>query len=398
MKHIYPIIIKDLQQYTRNVQMIIFLFVMPIAFTFLFGVVFSGSGTDTGIQWNLGIANQDTGSTGTQLIELLEADDSLAITFVAGAESELRAMVENGDYTAILLIPEDYTVLLINGQIPRLMVFTRGSEDVQLLLENSISFAAVLTADLHARANELAGLYASQFDTGASAVRQQTYDRLVVSARTPVIETTNVTKPGVETNSYASTAPGLIMQFAITGIIGISSIFVEERQNKTFARIRSTGASGFSYLTGHSIAFFVLLAIQFTTMIIFGQFVLKLPYFDNLAATVLIAAATIISFTLMGLFLAVFAKTQGQAIAFTMVAMFVFSALGGAWVPLEIMGPAFQTIGRFTPVAWGMDGFKNILIRGGGMADVLMPALVLLGYGVFFLLLALIFYGKQKEI
>ena len=120
MKHIYPIIIKDLQQYTRNVQMIVFLFVMPIAFTLLFGVVFSGSGTDPGIQWNLGVANQDAGSTGTQLIELLEADDSLSITFVAGEEAELRTLVENGDYTAILVIPEDYTVLLTNGQIPRL--------------------------------------------------------------------------------------------------------------------------------------------------------------------------------------------------------------------------------------------------------------------------------------
>jgi ABC-2 type transport system permease protein len=397
MKRIYPIIIKDLQQYARTVQMIVFLFVMPIAFTFLFGVVFSGSGTDPGIQWSLGVANQDTGSTGAQLMELLEADDSLSITIVAGEEAELRTLVENGDYTAILVIPEDYTVLLTNGQTPRLTVFTRGSEDVQALLENSISFAALLPADLHARANELAGLYEVQHSVDASKFRDQVYNRMVAAAQIPVIETTYVTKPGAEVNKYAHTAPGMIMQFAITGMIGIASIFVEERQNKTFSRIRSTGARGFSYLAGHGIAFLTLLAIQFTTMIVFGQLVLKLPYFDNPAATFIIAAATIISFSLMGLFVAVFAKNQGQAISFSLLAMFVFSALGGAWVPLEIMGPAFQNIGRLSPVAWGMAGFKEILVRGGGVADVLIPAMVLLAYGVFFLLLALFFYDKQKE-
>ena len=228
--------------------MIVFLFVMPIAFTLLFGVGFSGSGTDPGIQWNLGVANQDAGSTGTQLIELLEADDSLSITFVAGEEAELRTLVENGDYTAILVIPEDYTVLLTNGQIPRLTVFTRGSEDVQALLENSISFAALLPADLHARANELAGLYEVQHSVDASKFRDQVYNRMVAAANLPVIETTYVTKPGTEANKYAHTAPGMIMQFAITGMIGIASIFVEERQNKTFSRIRSTGARGVSYL------------------------------------------------------------------------------------------------------------------------------------------------------
>jgi ABC-2 type transport system permease protein len=187
------------------------------------------------------------------------------------------------------------------------------------------------------------------------------------------------------------------MQFAISGMIGIASIFVEERENQTFARIRSTGARGFSYLLGHAIAFLVLLTVQFGTMILFGQLVLKLPYFDNPLATLVITAAVIISFDLMGLFIAVFAKNQGQAIVFSLLAMFIFSALGGAWVPLEIMGPAFQAIGHFTPVAWGMDGFAEILIRGGGVADVLTPALVLLGFGLFFLALALFFYERRKE-
>lgn len=397
MKRIFPIVHKDLLQYAKNVQMLIFMFVMPIAFTFLFGAVFADEGVDTGIQWQIAVANLDQGSTGAQLITYLEADESLDITVVVETEDELRNLVEEGDYTAAIIIPADYTAALVESQTPNLLVYTRGSDDVQALLENSISFAAITPANLHTQANTLAELYQAQFESDPTEFREDVYERMVAGSKIPNIETTYVTKPGSKVNKYAHTAPGMIMQFAISGMIGIASIFVEERQNQTFARIRSTGTKGFSYLLGHAIAFLVLLTVQFGTMILFGQFILKLPYFDSPLATLLIAAATIISFDLMGVFIAVFSKTQGQAIVFSLLAMFIFSAMGGAWVPLEIMGPAFQTIGRLTPVAWGMDGFKEVLIGSGEVANVLSPALILLGYGMIFLALALFFYERRKE-
>ena len=397
MKRIFTIVLKDLLQYVKNVQMIIFMFVMPIAFTFLFGAVFADEGVDTGIQWDIAVANFDQGSTGAQLVEYLEADDSLAVSVMVEEEEELRSMVEEGEYTAALIIPVDYTAALVDSQTPNLLVFTRGSDDVKALLENSISFAAITPGNLHTQANNLAKLYEAEFDSDPSEFRNEVYERMVAASKIPVIETTFIAKPGSEVNRYAHTAPGMIMQFAISGMIGIASIFVEERQNKTFARIRSTGTKGFSYLLGHAIAFLVLLTVQFGTMILFGQFILKLPYFDSPLATLLIAAATIISFDLMGVFIAVFSKTQGQAIVFSLLAMFIFSAMGGAWVPLEIMGPAFQTIGRFTPVAWGMDGFKEVLMGSGEVANLLSPALILLGYGLIFLALALFFYERRKE-
>ena len=397
MKRIFPIVIKDLQQYAKNVQMLVFLFVMPIAFTFLFGAVFADEGTDTGIQWNFAVVNADQGTTGAQIIEHLKVDESLQVTVVENSAEELYTMVADGDYTAALLIPADYTSQLENGHTPELLVYTRGSSDVQTLLENSIVFAAVNPANLHIRANELAEIYETQTGTDADSFREGVYGEMVEASQIPNIETTYITRPGSEENKYGHTAPGMILQFAISGMIGIASIFVDERQNQTFSRIRSTGAKGFSYLAGHGIAFLILLTIQFSTMILFGQFILKLPYFEHLLATIIITAATVTSFTMMGLLIGVFSKNQGQAIVFSLVAMFIFSALGGAWVPLEYTSATFQVIGQFTPVAWGMEGFKAVLVHGGGAADVIVPSLVLLGYGVVFLVLALLVYGRRKE-
>jgi hypothetical protein len=54
-------------------------------------------------------------------------------------------------------------------------------------------------------------------------------------------------------------------------------------------------------------------------------------------------------------------SAEEQVIMLSMAAMFLFSALGGAWFPLEVAGAPFSTIGHLTPAAWAMDGFQNII-------------------------------------
>jgi ABC-2 type transport system permease protein len=68
--------------------------------------------------------------------------------------------------------------------------------------------------------------------------------------------------------------------------------------------------------------------------------------------------------------------------------MFILSALGGAWVPLEFTPQSYQRIAFLTPVAWVMDGYKDILVRGQGLEAVSPALLALLAYAVVLLGLA----------
>jgi ABC-2 type transport system permease protein len=77
--------------------------------------------------------------------------------------------------------------------------------------------------------------------------------------------------------------------------------------------------------------------------------------------------------------------------------MFVLSGLGGAWVPLEITGATFQAIGHMSPVAWAMDGFKNISIRGLGLEAAWLPAAALAGYAVLFFAIAAWRFRKAEK-
>jgi ABC-2 type transport system permease protein len=204
-----------------------------------------------------------------------------------------------------------------------------------------------------------------------------------------VNETTSlaVKKTGNQ-SALAHTAPGMMLQFAIAGLLTAAQVIVTERKSRTLQRLLTTATRRTHIVVGHFLAIFLLIFTQFTILITFGQFILKVDYLRVPEATMLVAFSAALCISAMGLLIGILARTEEQAISFSLIPMFVFSGLGGAWVPLEVTGATFRAIGHLSPVAWGMDGFENIVVRGLGFESAWMPALMLFVYALGFFMLA----------
>jgi ABC-2 type transport system permease protein len=133
---------------------------------------------------------------------------------------------------------------------------------------------------------------------------------------------------------------------------------------------------------------FTMIFTQIMILMIFGQFVLKLGYLNAPLASLLMAFTISLSVAALGLLVGALSKTPENAVVYSLIPMFVLSGLGGAWMPLEFTSETVQTVGHFTPVAWGMDGLKNILIRGQGLEATWLPAGMLLIFAAIFFGLA----------
>jgi ABC-2 type transport system permease protein len=66
-------------------------------------------------------------------------------------------------------------------------------------------------------------------------------------------------------------------------------------------------------------------------------------------------------------------------------------------MPLEYTGATFRAIGHASPVAWALDGFKNIALRGLGFNSVLLPVAALAGYALLFFMLAAWRFQRVSE-
>jgi ABC-2 type transport system permease protein len=158
----------------------------------------------------------------------------------------------------------------------------------------------------------------------------------------------------------------------------------------------TTSMHPWQIIAGHMLAMFTIVFLQTALMIIFGQFVLKVNYLRVPLGTFLIAISLGLWVASMGLLIGTLAKSDNQVVLYSMLAMFVFSALGGTWFPLEGAGETFATIARLLPSSWAMIGLQNILIRGLSLSSLWQPVAVLLVYALGFFILAVWRFRKAE--
>jgi ABC-2 type transport system permease protein len=398
MIRIFDIALKDLMQLSRDFKTFMFLLIMPILFTFLFGYAFGGfGGGESDSRLPVGYISEDDNWVTDKLHKLLAKSEVVRLeenAFVSS--SDLEKMVADGDLAAAIIVPDGYGKSVLKDKTVRLIVFadTRTQAwttiEAELLTVASRVDGAVRTATIM-EGIKLKGVpFKYAFDQILSA-----WDEPPIA----INETSSlaIKKENGQSNPLAHTSPGMMLQFAIAGLLTAAQIIVTERKSRTMQRLLTTDTRRIHIVLGHYLAIFLLIFIQFTILIIFGQFVLKVNYLRLPSATMLVAFCAALCISGLGLLIGILAKTEEQAITFSLIPMFVFAGLGGAWVPLEVTGPTFQAIGHLSPVAWGMDGFENICARGLGFQSVLIPSMALAGYALFFFVLAVWRLNASEE-
>jgi ABC-2 type transport system permease protein len=398
MIRILDIALKDLLQLSRDFKTFMFLLIMPILFTFLFGYAFGGfGGGDSDSRLPVGYISQDDNWITDELHNLLAESEVIRIeenSFLSS--SDLEKLVADGDLAAAIIVPDGYGRAVLKDKTVRLTVFAdTGTQawttiEAELLTVASRVDGAVRTATIMEQMDLEGVPFDYAFDQTLSA-----WDEPPIA----VNETSSlaIKEEGGQDNPLAHTSPGMMLQFAIAGLLTAAQIIVTERKSRTLQRLLTTSTRRIHVLVGHYLAIFLLIFTQFTILIVFGQFVLKVNYLRLPNATMLVAFCAALCISALGLLIGILARTEEQAITFSLIPMFVFAGLGGAWVPLEFTGKTFQAIGHLSPVAWGMDGFENIVARGLGFESVLIPSAALAGYAILFFVLAVWRLNASEE-
>jgi ABC-2 type transport system permease protein len=389
MIRILDIAFKDLLQLSRDFKTFMFLLIMPVLFTFLFGYAFGGfGGNDSDSRLPVGYLSQDDSWVTDSLHDLLAESEVIRLDEnVFRSAADLEKLVADGELAAAIIVPDGYGRAVLKDKTARLAViadtgtatWTTIQADILSVasrLDNAVRTAAIME---EIDAERIPFDYA--FEQTLSA-----WDEPPIA----INETSSlaIEEAGDQDNALAHTSPGMMLQFAIAGLLTAAQIIVTERKSRTLQRLLTTATRRIHIVFGHYLAIFTLIFTQFTILIIFGQFALKVDYLRLPNATMLVAFSAALCISALGLLIGILARTEEQAITFSLIPMFVFSGLGGAWVPLEFTSATFQAIGHISPVAWGMDGFENIVARGLGFESVLLPAAALAGYAVVFFILA----------
>ncbi len=388
---IIDLAVKDLRQIARDRKSFMFLLVMPIAFTLLFGFAFGGN-SPADPRLPIGLLDQDNTAISRELATFLQNSEVVRIADSEQDVAGLEQQVVDETIVAAVIIPAGFQSSLLDGQAQPVTIVGGGQSgftiegEVQSLAARIAN--AVQSANISTQFALDLGLVSGQNERQAAF--EQAFGQAMAKWQTPPVtiqqDQSSALNDEEEANNnnsvFAHSSPGMMAQFAIAGLIGAAGILVVEKKTQSVQRLLTTNMSKWQILIGHFLAMFAMIFLQLGVLILFGQLFLDLPYLSRPLATFLLTIVTALFTAGLGMLIGVISSTEEQVIVLSLIPMFLLSALGGAWVPLEFTPQSFQRIAFLTPVAWVMDGYKDILVRGQGLEAIGTAVLILLAYAV----------------
>jgi ABC-2 type transport system permease protein len=395
MRRIFDISTKDLMQILRDRKTFMFLLIMPVAFTLFFSIAFSGAGDNPAdSRLPIGYLDLDQGKISQAFHTLLLNSSVIRLDEdPERSQADLEKLVTDYKLAGAVIIPAGFSQAFVDGMPMKAIFFVdQGNSSASTIQGEIMAAAGRLTSAV--RIAQLVGKTSSTF---WAAFEQALAAWQNPPAQVNATSSAAIKMPDGKVISAAQSSPGMMLQFAIAGLTTAAAIIVSERKTRSLQRMLTTATSRTQILLGHSLAIFTLIMGQFVILIAFAQIFLHVDYLRLPLATLLVAGISAACISALGLLIGVFAKSEEQTIVLVLIPMFVLSGLGGAWMPLEFTGKTFQSIGHASPVAWAMDGFKNIVARGLDFSSILVPVAALAGYTLLFFILAAWKFQKVSE-
>jgi ABC-2 type transport system permease protein len=208
-------------------------------------------------------------------------------------------------------------------------------------------------------------------------------------SKTPLgVEYTVVTPEKYKQTFFPTSVEQNVPGYTIYGVFFIAATIAtslfREKNEGTFRRLQSAPISRAVLLTGKMLPYYLINLIQIVLMFTVGVVVFHLNLGHDYLALILISLAVAATATGLGLMLAALTKTQEQASSIGTLISVLLSVVGGMMVPIWVMPKFMQSLAYFTPHAWALKGFQDVIVRGQGLEQVLPSIGVLLIFAVIF--------------
>ncbi|MEO3947362.1 ABC transporter permease [Gorillibacterium sp. CAU 1737] len=190
---------------------------------------------------------------------------------------------------------------------------------------------------------------------------------------------------GADMTSFDSLSPVLIGFFAFFFVFLIAGVsFLRERTSGTLERLLATPLHRWEIVVGYMMGFGIFTCLQ--AMLIAGYAIgalgsLMVGSFGLVVLIMLLLSLNALSF---GVLLSTYANSEFQMIQFipiVIVPQVFFSGL----FDLETLSPWLRWIANITPLKYGADALKSVMIRGEGWSSIALDVYVLAGLTLLFM-------------
>jgi ABC-2 type transport system permease protein len=424
MKQFLATFFKDLLILWRDRAGMLVLFVMPMALVLVVSLVQNNVLEATGrAAVKVLLVDVDQGHVGQQVRQRLA--DSGGLTLIETIEEvpldevTARQLVAAGDYQFGLLIPTGISKGLqteVEHQAEQLFRSYPEEQNEAIELRVKVFFdptvqgvfrTAVLSSIRHAlfgletaeKGRELSARLKQYF---GSMKKQESEQQLLGGSALMLIDEESAgSAPGLRPNAVQQNIPAWSLFGMFFIVVPLSGALLRERQEGTLRRLLTLPVPYWALLAGKTMAYVTICMVQFCLMLLVGKYILPLfgtPVFElgnEIFAVFLLAFCAALAATGYGLLIGTLARSFDQAAMFGAVSVVIAAALGGIMIPVYVMPKGMQLISQISPLAWGLEGFLELFVRGGSVQSVESNLLALFGFFVVTTLLSLLIFTRR---
>lgn len=191
-----------------------------------------------------------------------------------------------------------------------------------------------------------------------------------------------------DANGAEQAVPGMAVMFTLFLLGNVGFAFYREHGWRTWERLRASWARPAEIMTGKVVVPLLIAVLQLVVLFGIGGLIYDLRVEGSLLALVVVAAAYCVTIVSIGLALLAVCRSVMQVNAVANLGAMVLAGIGGAIAPAAALPGWAKSIAPSTPSYWAMRGFRSVILDGGGLSAVLLPAAVLSAFSLAALVIA----------
>jgi ABC-2 type transport system permease protein len=397
---VLALIWKEWKLLLRDWHALLLLFAMPAVFILVMSLALQDSfSLRQGVSIHYYLVDEDHSSVSAALVKRLAAVDDFKALSSDTTVTELIDQVRNDHAQFLVRIPAGFGKSIASEKpVPVQMLAGPDVEPAIYKLFEVVLRDALVHIYLQESTTALQSQMTGLDGMAMTSTDQDTTNKLLNDQSLYQMNGENRRPSSVQQN-----VPAWLLFAMFFIAIPLSTTWVQERQQGTYARLRSMGLGGGALLLGKLLPYLGINLLQVVLMLAVGIFVV--PWLGGGSLTLghaplalcLMAIAASFASVSYALLIANLVSTSEQATIFTGVCNLLMAAVGGIMIPVFLMPPVMQALSRYSPMSWGLQGFLDVFLRQGGFREVAPKAIYLFAFGLACLAVAVLLLGKRKR-
>lgn len=414
MKKILATLVKEWKLLRRDFAGLMLLFVMPAVLIVVMALIQDAPFRDyQEVHFNLLLVDEDGGSLAQEIKAGLKQSKQFHVIEKTDDETlsheKLKKLLQKGKYQVGIVIPKGATAEVVNSaniiannvseklgiNVRRPARESRNKSYVRLYFDpvskptfrTSVSFALDRYIT-YSCSNILIKRISSLNNLAGDSIQKDVdFNKLFAGIGIKEEILTEKKSAFIHVNSVQHNVPAWAIFGMFFIVVPIAGNMIREREDGSAVRIELIPYALRWVALGKIIFYTLICTLQFWIMMAIGVWLL--PCFDlpslypGMHAWALIPVSIAIAFagTSYGYFTGAFFKTANQAMPFGAISVVILSAIGGLWVPVELLPPVMKKVAVISPLHWSLEAVHNIILRDGNFGDVVIPILFLILFG-----------------